>query len=240
MAPNVLERRSSWPSSFATGLIGWIGFSVVAALALGYDGSFGTIALAASLAAVVQVVLLRVTFFSLRLDKRIWLATLWGGVTAAAITGLEALLFEVVRENLITSIVVGVYIGAPVGSFLSYFYRDDRQIESEARDRGVAVGYGRDAHWLDPFVYGAALYLIALLPRTADLAVLAAVVGSITGVFAAGASHFVLSRWNNTPATVPLAASSAPSSVSPPDSSSVASRPTSSTHHSSTERSPAA
>ena len=53
----------------------------------------------------------------------------------------------------------------------------------------------RDAHWLEPFAFGAAAYLVVLAPRTLDLAVYAFLVGAIAGVFAAGASHFSPDRW---------------------------------------------
>ena len=32
------RRRSSGPSSIATGLIGWVGFAIIVPLALGYPG----------------------------------------------------------------------------------------------------------------------------------------------------------------------------------------------------------
>jgi hypothetical protein len=67
------------------------------------------------------------------------------------------------------------------------------------------VDYGRDAHWLDPFVYGALAYEVVLLPRAYDAALVAAIVGMIVGVVAAGVSHFILSRWGNTAGTVPTA-----------------------------------
>src|SRR6185503_2502788 len=101
--------------------------------------------------------------------------------------------------------VTGVYVGIPVGAFLSYFHRDDRKVQDEAKAAGKPVDYGRDAHWLDPFVYGAIAYEVALLPRSADLAISAAVVGMIVGVVAAGVSHFILSKWGNSAATIPAA-----------------------------------
>lgn len=68
---------------------------------------------------------------------------------------------------------------------------------------GRRIGFGNGL--LDPFVYGPAVNFVVLLPRSVDVAILAAVVGSITGVFAAGASHFFLSRWNNSIGTIPVA-----------------------------------
>ena len=82
----------------------------------------------------------------------------------------------------------GLYIGSAVGIFLRYFYRDDRRIESEAA--GQPIDYGRDAHWLEPFFFGAVAYLVAFLPRSFSLAVIILVIGAMSGVVAAGVSHF--------------------------------------------------
>ena len=54
------------------------------------------------------------------------------------------------------------------------------------------VDYGRDAHWLEPFFFGVVAYLIAFLPQSFGLAVNISVVGAISGVVAAGVSHFFL------------------------------------------------
>jgi hypothetical protein len=89
----------------------------------------------------------------------------------------------------------GVYIGLAVGAFLSYFYRDDRENELSAKERGIAPRYGRDAHWLEPFAFGAFAYLITFLPRSPGLGVYVFVVGAFSGVFAAGSSHFSPDRW---------------------------------------------
>ena len=77
-----------------------------------------------------------------------------------------------------------------VGLFLSYFYRDDRKIEAEAAAANQPVDYGRDANWLEPFFFGAVAYLIAFVPRSTDLALIVAVIGAVSGVVAAGVSHF--------------------------------------------------
>jgi hypothetical protein len=120
------------------------------------------------------------------------------------------------RQHPWLALATAVYVGIPVGGFLSYFHRDDRAIEAEAAGR--PVDYGRDAHWLDPFVYGALAYEIALVPRTPEVAISAAVVGMIVGVVAAGVSHFILSRWGNAPATIPAAKPvGAPSTAPVPD-----------------------
>jgi hypothetical protein len=155
--------------------------------------------------AVLQVLILRILFFPLRMDKGVWIGALWGAVTGGLLIWLEKLIFERVMNHFLIVLITGIYIGAPVGAFLSYFFRDDRRIEGRPRALGKPVDYGRDGHWLDPFLYGAIAYLIVFLPRSGDLAASAAVVGSFTGVVAAGVSHFFLSRWDNAPWTVPLA-----------------------------------
>jgi len=86
----------------------------------------------------------------------------------------------------------GVYIGIAVGLFLRYFYRDDRRIETEAAAQGQPTDYGRDAHWLEPFFFGALAYLVAFLPTSPALAVIVLVIGAMSGVVAAGVSHFFI------------------------------------------------
>ena len=200
-----LRRRSSWPSSIATGLIGWVGFAIIVPLALGYAGSLRELLILAVIAAVVQVAVLRAGFTILRLDRGLVAGAAWGGVTAAAIVAAEMCFSATLRQHPWLALATAVYVGIPVGAFLSYFHRDDRTIEAEAAGAGRPVDYGRDAHWLDPFVYGALAYEIALVPRTPEVAISAAVVGMIVGVVAAGVSHFILSRWGNAPATIPAA-----------------------------------
>jgi hypothetical protein len=85
-----------------------------------------------------------------------------------------------------------VYIGIAVGLFLVYFHRDDRRIENKAAEDDRPVDYGRDAHWLEPFFFGAIAYLIGFVPLSFDLAVVVVVVGAMSGVVAAGISHFVV------------------------------------------------
>ena len=206
MIPGVLRQRSSLPSSLVTGLIGWNGFAGIVPLACGYVGEIGPFYLAATLAAVVQVLVLRIAFVPLRMDRSISAGTLWGGLTAIPLVLIASLLTDSVRSNFWMAMGTGVYVGIPIGGFLSYFHRDDREIEAAAAAAGVEVDYGRDGHWLDPFVYGAACFLIACLPRTLELGVSALAVGSIVGVFMAGVSHFILSRWENAVWTVPASA----------------------------------
>ena len=208
MVPRVLQRRSSWPSSFVTGLIGWNGFAVIAPLSLGYSGDLGELFVAGTLAAVAQVLLLRSAFFALRMDRSLVAGGTWGGLTAALLILIESTWIDVVGQHTLIALGTGIYVGIPVGVFLSYFYKDDREIESQATEQGVAlpdVDYGRDGHWLDPFVYGAACYLLAFFPTSVALAICSATVGSIVGVVAAGVSHFVLSKWNNAVWTIPMA-----------------------------------
>jgi hypothetical protein len=204
MLPRVLQQRSSWPSSFVTGLIGWNGFVMVAGLAFGYTGSTATLFVAASLAAVLEVIMLRTAFGALGLAQSVWRGAVWGTIVAGLLVMLEVMLFPLLRAHPILSLLVGLYVGAAVGAFLSYFHRDDRRIEAQVAASGRLVDYGRDAHWLDPFLYGAVSYLVAFLPRTLDLALAAAVVGSMTGVVAAGVSHFFLSYWHNASWTIPV------------------------------------
>jgi hypothetical protein len=113
-------------------------------------------------------------------------------VTGAALLLVELQIFPALREHSVVWLLNAIYIGAAVGLFLSYFYRDDRRIEAQARAKGVPVDYGRDAHWLEPFVFGAVAYVLAFVPRSFDLLVAALVVGAMSGVVAAGVSHFFL------------------------------------------------
>jgi hypothetical protein len=199
------KQRSSWPSSIATGLIGWIGVSSIVSLAVGHAGHLMEIVFMALLAALVQVVFLRLAFTRLRMERGIAAGALWGGISAAVIAAGGIAMFPLLQEHPAIALVTGLYAGIPVGAFLSYFHADDRRIEAEAMAAGELVDYGRDAHWLDPFVYGALSYEVALFPRASDAVIAAAVVGMIVGVVAAGVSHFILSRWQNMTGTVPAA-----------------------------------
>jgi len=93
-------------------------------------------------------------------------------------------------------LIVFTYIGAPVGAFLSYFHRDDRAYIAAAGGDPTKANYSRDAHWLEPFVFGVVAYLIAFVPfAQADLTFKVIIVGAVSGVFAAGASHFSPDGW---------------------------------------------
>lgn len=190
MSVGPLKRRSSWPSSFVTGLIGWNGFFIILAVILGQAPLAATFFLLATAAAVGQVLALRLLFVPLRLDRSMLAGALWGGVTAAIAFGVEYQFTRLFDAYPIVWLLNAVYIGIAVGLFLVYFNRDDRRIEREAAEAGTRVDYGRDANWLEPFLFGAVAYLIAFLPRSLDLAVIVAVIGAVSGVVAAGVSHF--------------------------------------------------
>jgi hypothetical protein len=194
MTPRVFQRRSSLPSSFLTGLIGWVGFLVIVGMIVklvsGDAPPAGWLLFVGALAAAAQVSILRAGFFTLGLQRGMTAGLAWGGVTGGAIIAAAIYLSPTLRRHYAVWSLDGIYIGVAVGLFLSYFYRDDRRIEADAA--GGPVDYGRDAHWLEPFVFGAVAYLLAFAPRSADVAATAFVVGAISGVVAAGVSHFFL------------------------------------------------
>jgi hypothetical protein len=136
--------------------------------------------------------LLRLLFFRLRLDRSKLAAAFWGGLTGVAAVFAENQISPLLNRHPLIWEFDGLYIGIAVGLFLRYFYRDDRRIEREAESAGRPVDYGRDAHWLEPFFFGAVAYLIAFLPRSFSLAVIILVIGAIGGVVSAGVSHFVI------------------------------------------------
>ena len=189
MSIGPLRQRSSWPSSFVTGLIGWNGFFIILAVVLGITAT-GTIFLFASAAAIAQVLVLRLLFVPLRLDRSMIAGAIAGGVTAAVAMFIAMRFTNLFDPHPVIWMLNAIYIGIAVGLFLVYFNRDDRKIESEAAENGVPVDYGRDANWLEPFFFGAVAYLIAFLPRSLDLAVIVMVIGAVSGVVAAGVSHF--------------------------------------------------
>jgi hypothetical protein len=192
MSIGPFKRRSSWPSSFVTGLIGWNGFFIIVALVLGEQRSAGTLFLLASIAAIAQVAFLRMLFFGLRLDRSTAAAAFWGAFMGVAAVIVEIQVTGVLGKHPLIWELNGVYIGIAVGLFLRYFYRDDRRIESEATADGRPTDYGRDAHWLEPFFFGAVAYLVAFLPKSFALAVIVLVIGAMSGVVAAGVSHFFI------------------------------------------------
>jgi len=199
-----LAQRSSWPSSFVTSLVGWISFSIIVPLAFGYSGLPWPLLKIALVMAVVQVVILRLAFFPLRMDRGLPIGALWGGLSGVVLIWLGEKWFVVLHERPILWLANGAYIGLAVGAFLSYFYRDDREIQENAQQQGQRPKYGRDAHWLEPFIFGALAYLLAFLPPSPGLAFYVFVVGAFSGVFAAGASHFSPDRWKSSWVMLPL------------------------------------
>jgi hypothetical protein len=192
-----LERRGSWPSSFVTGLVGWMSFSIIVPLAFGYSGAPWPLLKIAVVLAILQVLVLRLAFFPLRLNRGLQIGALWGGLTGALLIRLGEEFFPLLKERPVLWLANGAYIGMAVGAFLSYFYRDDHEIEENTAQEGQSGKYGRDAHWLEPFVFGALAYLLAFLPATPGLACYVFIVGAFSGVFAAGASHFSPDRWKS-------------------------------------------
>jgi hypothetical protein len=146
----------------------------------------------ATIAAIAQVAFLRLLFFFLRLNRSALTAAFWGGLTGAAAVIAETRATSLFNQHRLIWIFNGLYIGAAVGLFLRYFYRDDLRIESEARADNRPIDYGRDAHWLEPFFFGAVAYLVGFLPRSFSLAVIILVIGAMSGVVAAGVSHFFI------------------------------------------------
>jgi hypothetical protein len=204
--PQVLKRRSSWPSSVVTALIGWNGFATVAALGFGRAPRLPSLLGVASACAVIQVLALRARLRVARRPDGVLAGAVAGALTALLLApGAMAVLVELAWHPWVT-LLVAVYIGAPVGAFLSYFRRDDARIQRAARARGLPVDYGRDAHWLDPFAYGAAAYLVVFTPTALGSVLATAIVGAMVGVVAAGVSHFFLARFDNAAFTIPVAA----------------------------------
>lgn len=187
-----LRRRSSWPSSFVTGLIGWNGFFIILAVIVGEIRSAGEVFVLASAAAIVQVLFLRVLFSVLGLNRSMLAGAFWGGVTGGIAGIVEMQFTKLFDPHSIVWVLNAIYIGIAVGLFLVYFHRDDRKIESEAANNGEPVNYGRDANWLEPFFFGAIAYLIAFVPTSFDMAVIVMVIGAVSGVVAAGISHFFI------------------------------------------------
>jgi len=117
--PEALRRRSSWPSSFVTALIGWNGFATVGALAFGRGWMLPALLPIVSVCAVVQGVALR---------ARLRLMPAAGGLAAGGVAGavsallampaVMALIPDLGRHPIITLAIAG-YIGTPVGIFLS-------------------------------------------------------------------------------------------------------------------------
>lgn len=193
---NQFNQRSSLPSSFLTGLIGWIGWMVIGPLMFGFQFSSLNGILIAIVSAVVQISFLRLLFFKLQMHKHLLIGIIWGSVTVVIMYFLTGLLFTEMEDHYIAWLLIYIYIGAPVGGFLSYFYIDDKKIFDAAGGKTQDTDFGRDAHWMEPFGFGVVAYLIAFIPFTnVDLAINVIIVGAISGVAAAGASHFSPDNW---------------------------------------------
>jgi hypothetical protein len=82
-----------------------------------------------------------------------------------------------------------VLAGAAVGAFLAYFFVDDARLASQG------LSPERDSHWLEPFVFGVAVFAAVCLPRSLDAAIYTALLGAVAGVVAAGISHYTPDTW---------------------------------------------
>ena len=193
---NPFKQRSSFPSSLVTGLVGWIGFIFIGPLIFGFNVSSEILFPLSLVSALVQVIFLRLLFFVLQMQRHILIGAFWGLVTAVAMYYATAGFCADLREHTIYWLLIYAYIGAPVGGFLSYFYIDDKKILDAAGGQMVQTNFGRDAHWLEPFGFGVIAYLIAFFPFAhLDLSVNVFIVGALSGVAAAGASHFSPDKW---------------------------------------------
>src|ERR1043165_5649506 len=188
---NPFNQRSSLPSSLLTGIIGWIGWMFIGPLIFGFSFPAKDLLLIALVSTVVQIAFLRLLFFPLQMHRHLFIGALWGTVSAIAMFYATRYFYPQMADHPVAWLLIYIYIGAPVGGFLSYFYIDDKKIFDAADGQKSDTTFGRDAHWLEPFGFGVIAYLIAFLPfQHFDLAVNVFIVGAISGVAAAGASHF--------------------------------------------------
>jgi hypothetical protein len=193
---NPFKQRSSFPSSILTGLVGWIGFIFIGPLIFGFKVSAETLFLLGLGSSIVQVIFLRLAFYMLQMQRHILVGAFWGLVTAIGIYYATTIFYAALKEHQLYWLLIYAYIGAPVGAFLSYFFLDDKKIFDAIGGQKPDTNFGRDAHWLEPFGFGAVAYLIAFIPFThLDLTVNVFIVGAMSGVFAAGASHFSPDKW---------------------------------------------
>ena len=195
---NPFSQRSSIPSSIVTALVGWVGFMFIGPLLYGFKVPSETLFLLAVSSAIVQVLILRLAFFVLQMQRHILVGAFWGFATAIGMYYATIPFCKELEENQFFWILIYLYIGGPVGGFLSYFYIDDKKIFDRDGGKKPDTKYGRDAHWLEPFGFGVIAYLIAFFPFThLDLTINVIIVGAISGVAAAGASHFSPDKWKN-------------------------------------------
>jgi hypothetical protein len=186
-----LSKRSSFASGAVTSLIGWNGLVVLVALLAGWRGAPWALFGAATATALIEVLVLWPLYFTrLRLDRR----AVARGALGGALTGLVAFAPWVAVLGgppgaAVVWVATSASAGAAVGGFLAYFFADDARLASER------VETTRDAHWLEPFVFGTAVFAAVCLPRSVDAAVYTALVGAFAGVVAAGVSHFSPDAW---------------------------------------------
>lgn len=193
---NPFKQRSSVPSSIVTGLVGWIGFIFIGPLIFGFKMPALTLFILGTVSALVQVIFLRLAFFVLQMQRHIAVGAFWGLVTALGMYYATTTFYPELKEHQFYWLLIYAYIGAPVGAFLSYFFIDDKKIFDATGGQQADTNFGRDAHWLEPFGFGAIAYLIAFFPFThLDLTFNVFIVGAMSGVFAAGASHFSPDKW---------------------------------------------
>jgi hypothetical protein len=173
-----------------TSLIGWNSFFIIVALALGYSGSAFFLLGFASLHGILQILIFKSLFNPLKIYQRFIYGVIWGGVIGGAQMAAQLFLHPFFTPHPIAWLLNGIYMGAAIGGILVYFHQDDRKIESELGTGEGAGNYGRDAHWLEPFGFGAICYLIVFIPKTIDLGIFIVVVGAWVGVISAAGSHF--------------------------------------------------
>ncbi len=194
---NPLNQRSSFLSSIVTGLVGWNGLIIVVALILGYSISPWFLLLLGSSLAIIQVIILRVLFFILHLHKSIVYGCIWGLISSLPLFWVYFSYFDTSLQNdFWVWLVVFSFIGTSVGGYLSYFYIDDQEINTSFIENDD-VDYGRDAHWLEPFAFGAFSYLLVFFPGSITLGVYVFIIGAIVGVVSAALSHFSPDKWKN-------------------------------------------
>jgi hypothetical protein len=202
---NPFKQRSSIPSSIVTSLVGWVGFIFVGPLIFGFPVSALHLFILGVCSALVQVAILRIGFFVFQMQRHILVGAFWGLITAVAMYYITRQFDIELKNHHLAWVLIYAYIGAPVGAFLSYFYIDDKKIFDENNSQPQNTNYGRDAHWLEPFGFGAMAYVIVFLPFAGiDVFVNVFIVGAISGVFAAGASHFSPDSWKQSYATLAI------------------------------------